>query len=237
MWNWLLQQGKNNLIIPFLSPPLVPDADEARALAEAELAKATYDNSPTLWDAIVGWFRDVLDLIFRSIGDGGTSTILAITLGVVAVIVIVLLLRIRNTRSVRQRFGASPIFSHDDARSPERIRADAKVAADRGEWGAATIERFRAMIRAMVQRTIILEDQGLTAQEAVRIMQQAFPESASELTMASQIFDDLFYGHRPGDQDTYVAMVELDATIERTTPQFAGSGSQSGHQIGEQVPR
>lgn len=195
-----------------LSPPLVPDADEARELAERELAKATYDNSPTLIELVLDWLAALFSRVAGSI-DGSPAPIFAITLGIVAVVVAILLIRSRKSMGQQKRTVPSVIFADDDVRSTTQIRSDAAALAASGNWREASIEQFRAIVSAMADQGLVVVEAGLTAHEASGRIGAHHPGLRTELNWASNYFDGLFYGDEVGNQNGYEQLRVLDNSL------------------------
>lgn len=101
-----------------------------------------------------------------------------------------------------------------------RTAADAHAAA--GRWTEAVQERMRAVVRALEERTLLDPRPGRTADEAAAEAALSLPEHAAGLHAAARTFDDVTYGGRTADADTYARLRTLDLTLERAKPLLTG---------------
>jgi Flp pilus assembly protein TadB len=121
---------------------------------------------------------------------------------------------IRRSRSTSK---GSDIFADTTLSAAEHRRA-ADVAADRGEWREAVLERFRAIVRSLEERVILDERPGRTAHEAAADSAAALPGLAVELRRASTVFDDVCYGSGRATRETDAALRSLDQEIRTAKP-------------------
>ena len=84
-------------------------------------------------------------------------------------------------------------------RSAAEHRARADAAAERADWHAAVIERYRALVRSLEERGLVDERPGRTADEAAAEGAAALPPAADLLRPAARAFDDVAYGGRAAD--------------------------------------
>ncbi|MCA0295097.1 MAG: DUF4129 domain-containing protein [Actinobacteria bacterium] len=201
-----------------MSPPLTPGADEARRMLEQELSKPEYLNPQ-------GWLEELVNRLFdwlvgdrriTPMNDGqATSLTVAVVLLVVAVGVgIWVFLGPLGASRRRPR----EVFASEDARTSGELRADSARLASDGRWGPATLQRFRAMVRALDERAIIEPNPGLTALEAAGRAALRLPTVAERLTVAAGVFDGLAYGGRSGSAEQYRVMAALDEEVAALRP-------------------
>lgn len=198
-----------------MSPPLVPDADEARRQLADELANPIYADVQN-W--IADQFNKLLDWL---VGDpspagslsSGQLTALVITL--VGIAAVAIWFSTGGVRAERRQRGA--VFA-DEERTADQLRTDAARLAAADDWSAATVELFRAMIRSLGEHAIVEEFGGMTAHEAAAQAAPRLPGLAERVTGAAEVFDALAYGHRSGSARQYQEMRELDAEAARTRP-------------------
>ncbi len=198
-----------------MSPPLIPDAEEARRQLADELANPIYADVQN-W--IADQFRKLLDWL---VGDpspagslsSGQLTALVITL--VGIAAVAIWLSTGGVRAERRKRGA--VFANEE-RTADQLRSDAARLAAADEWASATVELFRALIRSLAERTIIEEFGGMTAHEAAAQAAPRLPGLAERITAAAEVFDALAYGHRSGSAQQYQDMLDLDAELTRTRP-------------------
>lgn len=204
--------------------PVELGREEARELAERELAHPSYDAEPPLFQQLVEWLIDrIQDLIGRTAGalDGAVGG--AVLLAVVALAVAVVARRMgplarRGTRS-------EPIFP-TGRRTAAQYRAGADAAAARGDWSTAVIERYRAVVAEFEERGLLDPRPGRTADEAADEAGAMLPALATELTSTSKLFDAVRYGGRtatPAD-DERLRRLDDDARDARPGPAGPATG-------------
>jgi hypothetical protein len=201
-----------------MSPPLTPSADEARRLLSDELGKPTYLDARN-W--LLDQLHKLLDWLSQSpqSGSGGAPLSsgqgLWMGFGIAVVILVVIWALAGPLRAERRR--ARELFGTDERNSSD-LRSAAADLATAGEWGAALIELFRAMIRSLSERVIIEEFAGMTADEASALAAARLPELADRLALAAHHFDAVAYGHQPGTAAQYQLLVALDAAVAAAKP-------------------
>jgi hypothetical protein len=200
---------------------LTPDGDEARRWAEEELSRTVYaEAKPTLFDI---WARDIQRFI-NDLFSGGADGVAA-PIGIVVIVAIISIALIaallywgmpRRTHSVSKR--SSHLLGADDNRSASQLRADAEKSARNGDYAAATIFRYRAIARSLLERDIINPAPGATAQAIARDAGGAFAQESAALVRAAEAFDDVRYAQHPGTAENYSALKELDKRLEKLSP-------------------
>lgn len=202
-------------------PPLTPDGDEARRWAEEELSKPAYaEAEPTLFDRVARAIGDFLGRLFSTQLDGPWGSAFAIIAAVVVVALIILAFVVWGVPRARHRsrVAIAELFGESDARSAAELRADAERAAERSDWDAAIVLRFRALARAVVERGVVEAPPGTTVHGFARRTGRAFPASADALEEAAKAFDDVRYLRRPGTESLYRRVATVDAEIARSRP-------------------
>ncbi|QDG67627.1 DUF4129 domain-containing protein [Pseudarthrobacter sp. NIBRBAC000502772] len=201
-------------------PPVLPGRDEARRWAEEELAKPEYrDAAPGWLDSV---WADILDWL-RSLdgGSGPDTTVAAPWIGVAIAVLIgaaVVLARPRLNAKARR---AGDVFDVGTAVSAEAYRGRAAAAAAAGNWSAAAVDCFRALVRTAEDRTLFDARPGRTADEVAHELATAFPSEAGHLTEAARTFDGIRYGNESAGQADYAAVRELDIALQSLTPASA----------------
>lgn len=208
---------------PRLDAPVEPAPDDARDLLIQELSGADYRAaSPTLFDRIVRQLLDWLEQL-GSGGDPGGWVLPAIALlVVVGLLVAAVLLFGRPRRGARTRIRGQ-VFGEGDARDAAQLRRSAARAAADGDWSIAIIERFRALARALEQRTVVAVTPGSTAQGIARNASAVFTELAPLLADAADRFDRVRYLGDDGDEAGYLAVAAADDAVSAATPSFAAA--------------
>ncbi|MCX4526138.1 MULTISPECIES: DUF4129 domain-containing protein [unclassified Streptomyces] len=204
------------------TPPVTTPRDPAREAAERELSKPVYhQNEPGLIERALDRFWEWVDDLFgRASGatPGGGLGLLAIAL-LIALVIAALWWRLGTPHKAAS--GPGDLFD-DGTRSAADHRAAAETHAAAGRWSEAVQERMRAVVRSLEERTLLDPRPGRTADEAAAEAAAALPEHADGLRAAARAFDDVTYGARPGDGDTYTRLRTLDLALERAKPLLTG---------------
>ncbi|MFB6618076.1 DUF4129 domain-containing protein [Streptomyces sp. NPDC085524] len=204
------------------TPPVTTPHDPAREAAERELSKPLYhQNDPGLIDRALrkffDWLGDLLDTAAGASPGGG--------FGLLAIAVLVLLavgaLWWRLGAPRRTATADNALFD-DGIRSAADHRTAAEAHAAAGRWTEAVQERMRAVVRSLEERTLLEPRPGRTADEAAAEASVSLPEHTAELRAAARVFDDVTYGGRTADADTYARLRALDTTLTRTKPLLTG---------------
>ncbi|WP_405980434.1 DUF4129 domain-containing protein [Streptomyces sp. NBC_00158] len=204
------------------TPPLTTPRDAAREAAERELAKPAYhQDEPGLLQRALDRFWDWLgDFFDRASGatPGGWAGLLTIAV-LVLLVIAALWWRLGTPRRTATTTGT--LFDEGPRSAADhRTAADAHAAA--GRWTEAVQERMRAVVRALEERTLLDPRPGRTADEAAAEAALSLPEHAAGLHAAARTFDDVTYGGRTADADTYARLRTLDLTLERAKPLLTG---------------
>ncbi|AZZ55770.1 DUF4129 domain-containing protein [Rathayibacter iranicus] len=206
--------------------PLDPDAEQARSLLLEELADPRYRAAePNLFDRVVQAIRDwFADLTLQ--GDGPSVPVAAVigVLVLVALVVAALLIAGRP-RTARRSTVMGAVLAADDTRSAATLRALADAAAARGAWDEALVERFRALVRALDERTVLRLSPGTTAHGLASRASAAFPASASTLRRTADDFDRVRYLGLPCGPAEYERVAALDRELAATAPVFEPLGA------------
>ncbi|GAA4091266.1 DUF4129 domain-containing protein [Actinomadura miaoliensis] len=195
--------------------------DEARDLARRELDKPIYHRDQPSWlerllDRIGDWLRELTDRSAQpnAHGSGGWISwiVIAIIVAVVIGLVAWLMWGRRNTRGTRRAL-------LDDAPStPRDHRQNAEEHAAAGRWAEAIRERLRAIARDLEERAVLGPRPGRTADELAAEAGRALPDVAADLRAGVRIFDDVWYGGRPGTPEGYARLRDLDERVQATRP-------------------
>ncbi|MET3174542.1 UNVERIFIED_ORG: hypothetical protein ABIB52_002393 [Arthrobacter sp. UYCu721] len=214
-------------------PPVLPGRDDARRWAEEELAKPEYrDAAPSWLDSV---WADILDWL-RSLdgGSGPDSTVAAPWIGVAIAVLIgaaVILARPRlNAKATR----AGDVFDADATVSAATYRGRAAAEAAAGDWSAAVVDYFRALVRTAEDRAVLDARPGRTADEVAHELATPFPSEAGRLTETARTFDGIRYGNESAGQANYAAVRELDIALQSLTPASAALPAERGEPA---VPR
>lgn len=201
------------------SVPVEPDPDEARRLLVDELAKTPYQEArPTLFDivskAIGDWIAQLLD----GAGTAGGGIGLVLIIALIVALLVVAFLVFGRPRLERRRHSSTALFGEDDTRTAEQMRGAARAAADAGDHDAAVLEMYRALARALSERTLVDIHPGTTATGFARAATRVFPEQSEGLAGAAHLFDSIRYLGGHAGPDDFERLSALDGTIARLTP-------------------
>jgi len=203
--------------------PVDPDAATARRWAREELLDPVYHQQRSLLSRLWDWAAEQL---------AGLRTPAALdpwaVLLVVAVLVAVVVVAFLVGGPVRRARTSSPgrsVLDADDTRSAQQIRAAADAAAARDDWSLAVLERYRAIVRGLEERTVLDERAARTAHEAALAAAGRLPELGAELVAAGRTFDDVAFGDVAGTADDDVVLRALDERVRGARPGAGPSAS------------
>ncbi|GAB3030123.1 DUF4129 domain-containing protein [Parafrigoribacterium mesophilum] len=203
--------------------PVDPDADQARRWIVAELSKPEYQAAqPTLFDRVSAAFWDwltSLDLGNTGLGPGPLLVIITVLLlaGIIAAYFI-----FGAPRLNRRSRAAGVLFGVDDDRDAAAMRAAAQAAAGRAQWSLAISEMFRALARGLAERTIVSVSPGTTARTFADTAGHAFPTLDDRLQFAAAAFDEVRYLGRPGTEEAFRQVADLERELAGARPQLNG---------------
>jgi Domain of unknown function (DUF4129) len=184
----------------------------AQRLARAELSKAIYHPHESLTQRILGLLGDWLGRLFNagSAAPGGWWA--PVALAALAVIVIAIVMTRIGPAARRHRRGDHPIPGAGPVTAREH-RSRAGLLASDGDYAAAILECVRAIARQLEEQGVLVPRVGWTADEIADEAAQALPGDADALRDAARLFDEVYYGQRPGTPDGYQRLRSLDARI------------------------
>lgn len=202
-------------------PPLEPDADEARRWVLDELSRPEYRAAePTAFDLVAQAIRDWIAGLFSGAG-GLPLPALWLVLVALAVVMILVGLLVYGVPRLRRRAGAAaPLFDDGDVRDAATLRSAAEAAARAGDWPLAIEERFRALVRSLVERELVRVHPGTTAHGMAAAATVPFPGHAARLEAAATDFDAVRYLARTGSADAYERIVALDRELAASVPEL-----------------
>ena len=209
-----------------LDAPVSPDRDTAARWARDELAKPPYHQTESLLDRFLSWLGSLFDgASVPAFGLPGPAVALIAVL--VLALVAGLAFWLTGPVRLRRRADASAVVLGADARTAAQLRAAADAHAARGDWQGAVLDRFRALVRALEERTVLDDRPGRTAFEAAQAAGARLPGHAGELRRAGLLFDDVCYGKVAVGPDSDAWLRELDATLTATRPLLSPTADRS----------
>ncbi|MFI0404988.1 DUF4129 domain-containing protein [Actinomadura sp. 3N508] len=196
--------------------------DEAREMARRELEKQVYQrDKPSwlerTWDDFSEWlqnlFRGAPSPESQGSGSGWLSIVVIVAVALTAVALIGWLMRGR--RNLRSR--NEPLLGDETSTALDHRDAAERHAAA-GQWAEAIRERLRAVARDLEERAVLAARPGRTADELAQETGEAVPELAGDLRVAVRIFDDVWYGDRPGTAEGYAQVKGVDEKLRAAKP-------------------
>ena len=200
------------VLIVAADAPATRGAQEAREAAEAELAKPVYHPVPDLLDRLWRWLVEHFDPTSAIPGIPPLLSGLIVLLVLVTCVVLLVVLLRRFRLVGRSRRAARRLF--DDERDARALARAADAAAERGDWDAAVVERFRAIIRSLDERGLIEDYPGMTAHEAAVLGSSALEALGEELTRAAALFDAVRYGEVVSTEEQDAWMRDLARRVD-----------------------
>lgn len=214
--------------------------DEAREMARRELEKQVYQRDKPSWlerwwDEFTEWLHQLFNKAPNpnAQGGGGGWVSIAIIVAVLLIVAGLVAWLMWDRRNPRSRADA---LLEDEPSTALDHRDAAERHAAAGRWAEAIRERLRAIARDLEERAVLSARPGRTADELAAEAGEAVPELAGELAAGVRIFDDVWYGDRPGTSEGYARMTELDERLRATKPKpleaddlsLAGAGEEGG---------
>ncbi|MGF6833876.1 hypothetical protein QF015_002051 [Paenarthrobacter sp. TE4293] len=221
------------LTVAAMEPPVTPDREEARRWAAEELSKPQYPDAQPSW--LEQWWRDFLDWLSSLKGDGtgqGPDVAIPLMVALAVALIIVAVVVVRPRLNARRKSPPADIYGDDDRIDSEGYRKRAATAADDGDWPAAVVDQFRALVRTAEERDVIDARAGRTADEAAAQLGQVFGAAQSRLNAAARLFDAVRYGEQGAGASDFEEVRRLDADLLGMKPDFGGQA-----QAGFAVPR
>jgi Domain of unknown function (DUF4129) len=182
----------------------------------------------SLTERFYDWINELLYKIMveGSAIPGGwfTITVLLIILVIAAVVAVRVAMRTMRTN----RGHNAALFDSHELTSAEH-RATAEQYAAQGDWAAAIRHRLRAVARHLEETSVLDPVPGRTATELARDAAASVPELTAELRRAAVTFNDVTYGDRPGTENAYRTIADLDDHLRSrratgmTAPAAAGA--------------
>jgi hypothetical protein len=184
--------------------------DHARELARRELARSIYQPSlvSRWWHDASHWFSSV---------NGGLSVWGVLALAVIVLAAIAVAVAVLGPARTGRRVPSQAVLG-DRPRHADDYRAGADRLAAAGDYGAAIIDRVRAIAADLEAREVLPPGPARTAIELASDAGRAFPAMADGLTTAAHLFDEVRYGGRPGSERAYARVRDLDISLRAAAP-------------------
>ena len=204
-----------------LDVPVTLGREQAQQLARLELAKADYQQAQGSWvQRVLQWIIDTISSLLDRAVSVSPIGWFGVVLLVGLVVLVVVLVRRRTGRLERGR--AAVALFDDASRRAAELRADAERFAAAGAWAEAVRARLRAVVRDLEERGLVDVRPGRTADEIAVDAGMALPSVSADLRTGARLFDDVWYGGRTADAETYARMVAVDEAVARARPGHTG---------------
>ncbi|WP_018653436.1 DUF4129 domain-containing protein [Actinomadura flavalba] len=197
--------------------------DEAAELARRELDRPLYHQDDPSWAErtfrrFSEWLGDLMQRAQEpgTPSDGSGWFSLGVVLVVLAIVVVLVVWLLRGRRNVRSERDALLDAGRAATAVDHRVEAERHAAA--GRWRDAIRERLRALARDLEERAIVEPRPGRTADELATEAGAALPDLAAPLRAGVRVFDDVWYGDRPGSAEHYAQLKALDERVQKTRP-------------------
>lgn len=202
-----------------MSLPVELDRDEARELAERELAHPRYTTEPPLHERAIEWIVERFARLIDGAAGALNTPVATVVLILVVILVVVLILRYAPVARRSARGRTSPVFG-PARRTADEHRDAADAAAARRDWSTAVVERFRAITAGLEERAVLDPRPGRTADEVAQDAGGPLPDVAERLTAAARLFDRVYYGRLAADRSDDDELRTLDDEIHGARPRF-----------------
>lgn len=199
---------------------LDPTPTEARDWLEQELHGSDYQD-PWL-ESVIRWVVESLGKLFDGasrLANSGVSLVITVLVALVVIALMVWVLpRVR-----RESVTAAPDGSvlKDLTITARTYRDRAAQALVEGRYDDAVLDGFRAIARDMSDRTLLDDAPGRTAHEVSLALASPFPDFATRLARAADLFDSVRYGHRRASADQAGDVRRLDMELIAARPVLA----------------
>lgn len=182
---------------PGALPPPERTADEARAAAEAILARPEFQPPPrSLLDVISEAIGEVFDRIAVPALGGGRGNAIAwvlVVLGIAVTAVFVYRFVTSATPSAARRERQLG----DPKRPAGDWRDEAERAEGAGRWKDALRYRYRELVAELAERGLLEEVPGRTAGEYRQQLAARAPDRQAPFATATDLFERAWYGDEP----------------------------------------
>jgi hypothetical protein len=212
----------------FAGVPVTPDRQQAQQQASQELAQGKYhvqqspsaSPSPSTASPTPSVSTPSPTPTSNTSHHSSTGTILLVILLIVVLGVAVLLILRKIGKPRRDKSEKAQKGKHLAGGASEvplfgaaLHRHNAVQAAKGGDWQEAIRERFRAVIAALDEQSLLPERKDRTADEAARDAGVLLPEHAAALRDAAQAFDEVEYGEYLGTPEKYAVIDAADEAV------------------------
>jgi len=185
-----------------------------------ELSKREYATQESLLRravrAVIDWFTGLFD---ATAGDAISIWWYALAgVGLVVVLALIVwgLIRLQPGRRVRTaREGG--VFDETGVAATDYL-SRARRARDAGDFAAAVVDGYRALVAGAIERFVLEDRPGMTAREIATALTGPFPDSDEELQTAAGAFGAVRYGGLGASAADADRVLALEEHLRQTTP-------------------
>lgn len=203
-------------------PPLDPSSDVAHDWLATELRRPEYTDVPSIWERLLTWLRDHLHALDGT-GSGFAGTppwlLVVLVLGVLGAIAYAVLRTVRSERRTARPGPRGGVLG-GPRHTAAQYRADAATALAAQDWDTAVLCGFRALAAGVVERSVLEESPGRTADEVARETARYFRAEEGALWRAATAFDAVRYGRLPATEADARHVVDAEARVHAARPGF-----------------
>ena len=194
--------------------PGAPDPAEVSERVEEIMSRPEYEYGPSWFDRFAEWIGKQLERLFGDVdieqpAQGGQFLggighlvawflIIAAALAVIAVVIYVIVKRVRP-RDVDDSPATETEIEH--RRAAAEWRSDAERLEAEGEWKLALRARYRELVRTLTDRRQLPDVAGRTTGELRIDLDRTTPEAAADFDTACLLFELAWYADVPTGAD------------------------------------
>ena len=208
-----------------------------RGMVARILAERQFHPAPGLWQRVINWILDHLNLDLRvgnASGPGSwlNTVVLVVLIAGALTLVVVAVRKGVFTRLRHPRDSGVVVTEEGEVLAPEAWRREADRLAAEGRFREALRCRYRALVAELASRGVLDEVPGRTSGDYERLVVVLLPEVASQFSTITRLFERCWYGHEPSDAAAQVSFDAMAAAIverlgsgrwpRRPEPELAG---------------
>lgn len=204
------------------SPPLDPSSGEARRWLADELAKGEYSTQENplrrAIRAAIEWFQGLFDGAAGETISAWWALAIVLALAVVIGLAAWAVARLQPGRRAAD-VSAGGVFDESGVSAVE-YRRRAQAAHVAGDFSAAVLDAYRAIVAGAVERFVLDDRPGATARELALALGESFPDDAAALRDAAQAFGAVRYGDQHADVATAEVLLALEQRLAIASPRL-----------------
>lgn len=204
------------------SPPLDPSSGQARRWLADELSKGEYETQENpvrrAVRAAIEWFQGLFDGAAGDTISAWWAAVIVLAIAVVIGLAVWAMVRLQPGRRAGE---TTPRGVFDEAGiTAAQYRQRALAAHAAGDFSAAVLDAYRAVVAGAVERFILDDVPGATARELAVALGAPFPDDAHALRDAALAFGAVRYGDGHPDAGTADAVLALEQRLATALPRL-----------------